>query len=401
VFEYPQNFDEEWGVNATGWAQAVTAGALYLSGGNFPLTNQVDFGTSFGIKVKSILTETASPSTSGYIQLAKTDTIGWRNNAGGGNLLLAVNGSDMLTFNGSALGLTSLSNNHIYVGNGSNVPTDVAMSGDATIVASGALTIANGAINNVKVASGAAIAVNKLASLTANRAILSDSSGFLLVSAVTTTELGYVSGVTSSIQTQLNAIAATTVPSGAMLDFAGTAAPSGWLLCDGSSYATAIYPALFAAIGYGWGGSGANFNVPSMTRRIGMGSGGSGTATIGNTVGNTGGAETHTLTQAELSTALGTASSSVTDPQHSHQVLGVNTTGGAVAVALNDTNSRSVSGFSAGTGAYEINSPPLGIPFINPSPTGITVNTTITNASGGNAHSIIQPAAIVLKIIKI
>ena len=62
------------------------------------------------------------------------------------------------------------------------------MSGDATIVlVSGALTIANGAVNNAKVASGAAIAANKLAALTAHRAIASDSSGFLTPSATTDT----------------------------------------------------------------------------------------------------------------------------------------------------------------------------------------------------------------------
>ena len=40
---------------------------------------------------------------------------------------------------------------------------------------------------------------------TASRAIVSDGSGYLVVSAVTATELGYVSGVTSSIQTQIDA----------------------------------------------------------------------------------------------------------------------------------------------------------------------------------------------------
>lgn len=40
--------------------------------------------------------------------------------------------------------------------------------------------------------------------LTANRAIVSNSSGALAVSAVTSTQLGYVAGVTSSIQGQLN-----------------------------------------------------------------------------------------------------------------------------------------------------------------------------------------------------
>jgi len=41
--------------------------------------------------------------------------------------------------------------------------------------------------------------------LTANRALLSDANGKVAVSSVTSTELGYVGGVTSSIQTQLNA----------------------------------------------------------------------------------------------------------------------------------------------------------------------------------------------------
>ena len=41
--------------------------------------------------------------------------------------------------------------------------------------------------------------------LTASKALVSDASGKVAVSTVTATELGYVSGVTSSIQTQLNA----------------------------------------------------------------------------------------------------------------------------------------------------------------------------------------------------
>lgn len=40
--------------------------------------------------------------------------------------------------------------------------------------------------------------------LTANRVLLSNSSGKIAASAVTSTELGYLDGVTSNIQTQLN-----------------------------------------------------------------------------------------------------------------------------------------------------------------------------------------------------
>lgn len=48
--------------------------------------------------------------------------------------------------------------------------------------------------------------------LTAGRALISDSSGNLAASAVTATELGYLDGVTSAVQTQLNAKAPTASP---------------------------------------------------------------------------------------------------------------------------------------------------------------------------------------------
>lgn len=203
VFEYPQNFDEDWGVDATGWAQAVTAGALYLSGGSFPLTNTVDFGASFGLIAKSVSSKTTNPASAGVLRLAKTDAIEWRNNANSGDLALSVDGSDLLNFNGTPLGLTALTNGAIFVGNASNVPTAVTLSGDITITNTAVATIANSAITNAKVSASAAIAVSKLAALTASRAAQTDSSGILQVSAVTSTELGFVGGVTSAIQTQL------------------------------------------------------------------------------------------------------------------------------------------------------------------------------------------------------
>jgi hypothetical protein len=46
----------------------------------------------------------------------------------------------------------ALTSAHIFVGNSSNVATDVAMSGDATIANTGAVTIANNAITTVKIA---------------------------------------------------------------------------------------------------------------------------------------------------------------------------------------------------------------------------------------------------------
>ncbi|MBK7885457.1 MAG: hypothetical protein IPJ81_17955 [Chitinophagaceae bacterium] len=64
-------------------------------------------------------------------------------------------------------------------------------------------TITN--IDNSSIASGAAIAVNKLAAVTASRLMVSDGSGFMSPSSVTATEAGRLSGVTAAIQTQIDA----------------------------------------------------------------------------------------------------------------------------------------------------------------------------------------------------
>jgi len=58
------------------------------------------------------------------------------------------------------------------------------------------------------------------------------------------------------------------LPVGSIMPFVSSAnAPSGWLLCNGQSVTTAAYPALSAVIGYSYGGSGANFNVPNLIRK--------------------------------------------------------------------------------------------------------------------------------------
>ena len=60
-------------------------------------------------------------------------------------------------------------------------------------------------IENADIKAAAGIEFSKMENLTASRALASDSNGDVSVTSVTTTELGYLSGVTSSIQDQLNA----------------------------------------------------------------------------------------------------------------------------------------------------------------------------------------------------
>ena len=63
-------------------------------------------------------------------------------------------------------------------------------------------TITN--IVNADIKAAAGIAFSKMEDLTVSRALVSDSNGDVSVSAVTSTEIGYLDGVTSAIQTQLD-----------------------------------------------------------------------------------------------------------------------------------------------------------------------------------------------------
>jgi microcystin-dependent protein len=104
------------------------------------------------------------------------------------------------------------------------------------------------------------------------------------------------------------------VPPGVMFDYAGATAPSSdWLMCDGTSYAVAAYPSLFAAIGYSYGGAGANFNVPDFRGRFAryndnMGTGAAGRDTgraHGSTQTDTMQGHSHTQTQASAGILAG------------------------------------------------------------------------------------------------
>jgi microcystin-dependent protein len=82
------------------------------------------------------------------------------------------------------------------------------------------------------------------------------------------------------------------MPAGVIVPYTGATPPTGWLVCDGTSYATATYPDLFAVIGYTYGGGGANFNVPNLKGRVIVGQDAADASF--DTRGETGGTKTHT-----------------------------------------------------------------------------------------------------------
>lgn len=90
------------------------------------------------------------------------------------------------------------------------------------------------------------------------------------------------------LATELNAY----TPIGVVSMFAGSSAPTGWVLCDGASLLRAgTYAALFAVLGTTFGAAdGTHFNVPDMRGRTPVGSGtGAGGGASGSASAPTGG----------------------------------------------------------------------------------------------------------------
>lgn len=71
------------------------------------------------------------------------------------------------------------------------------------------------------------------------------------------------------------------VPIGVVLPYAGSSAPTGFLLCDGSAVSRTTYSALFAIISttFGVGDGSTTFNLPDMRSRMPIGVGSAGTFT--------------------------------------------------------------------------------------------------------------------------
>jgi microcystin-dependent protein len=86
-----------------------------------------------------------------------------------------------------------------------------------------------------------------------------------------------------------------TAQPGFVQTYAGSSAPTGWLLCDGAAVSRTTYANLFAVVmtTYGVGDGVTTFNLPDLRGRFVLGKAASGT---GSTLGSTGGSIDHTHT---------------------------------------------------------------------------------------------------------
>ena len=210
------------------------------------------------------------------------------------------------------------------------------------------------------------------------------------------------------------AVQPSVIPCGIIQMFAGSTAPNGWLVCDGSTVSRKTYSDLFKVIGttYGAGNSNDTFTLPDMRGRFAMGAGtgtglnSSGTGAISGstqtarTVGQWLGEETHLLTTAELAShshantvSGGSTGSMSANASHTH--------GATKPIYIYDPGVGS-SGMAAGN--YVRGNDSAGINPVTATSTDHTHTFTpsISNASAGSdsRHATIPPCVVVNYIIK-
>lgn len=157
----------------------------------------------------------------------------------------------------------------------------------------------------------------------------------------------------------LNVKVTDTLPVGTIIPYAGTTIPSNYMKCEGQELSRIEYDILFSAIGttYGVGDGTTTFNLPNLKGRVITGI--DSNDTDFDTLGETGGEKTHTLTVEEI-------------PSHNHDLNGYTDT----------PNQGSIYYLSVkGIDAYGV--------------------TQTENAGGGQSHNIMQPYIVLNYIIKV
>jgi len=198
------------------------------------------------------------------------------------------------------------------------------------------------------------------------------------------------------------------VPIGTLLPYAGATSPTNWLLCDGAAVSRTTYAELFNIIGtaYGAGDGSTTFGLPDLRGRAPVGKddmGGSAASRLtsgvsgvdGTTIGASGGAQSHTLTAAQMPshTHTGSGTTSTTNTDHTHSSGNgqpIATHVGGYSTAPSGVGAATVSGIVGTTGGMNSNAAH-----------SHTFSFTTSAAGSTSAHNNVQPVIVTNYIIRV
>lgn len=275
--------------------------------------------------------------------------------------------------------------------------SSTALPGTPTVVS--APTYTNGAAGNTSVATtkyvGDALAYATAGNITLTGDVtVASGVATIATSAVTSAKILDNTIVLGDLATALQNFL---VPTGTVSAYAGSSAPTGYLLCDGTAgYSTTTYAALFAVIGYTYGGSGGSFTVPNLKGRtvIGVGVG----TEITGVLGTVQGVKEVTLTAAQSGV-----------PAHTHPINAWATTDGAGShghtVRASNGDGTIVDGNDGLIRSTGIQDGGFGGPINGAGGHDHTIPATTaqnnTAAAASSAHTNIQPSMPLNYIIKV
>lgn len=232
------------------------------------------------------------------------------------------------------------------------------------------------------------------------------------MAAITSTPVTPGTDILSSQYNTLRTEVLSSRPIGQIELWGTNSAPDDFLLCQGQAVSRSTYSALFAIISttYGTGDGSTTFNLPNLQGKVPVGRNSSDTDF--DTLGETGGAKTHTLTEAQMPVHThgvndGGHNHSLNNPSHSHSV---SDPGHRHTIAFAVNNNKNYSG--TGRNPIEADNPTnnntstvtTGI-SVAAATTSVSANAaatgiTIQNAGAGSAHNNVQPYIVLNYMIR-